>query len=340
MRTGLERHRNCLGQRVRGWSSADRGRLESAISISPAMRRQLLRDARFGCCLHRRTWLRRVDQDETSRKYERVHIHHVFRSCGGRNRLDNLVPGAFWTATRIWCTRSSRHCYLQPSSSTITHGSSMTSASARCPTPLFASPRRYGAGTPRRCSASPIPSSRSRCFGRPEAQRGTERVIPCITRRADLGPSAPRGCARFWSMSAGEPREKRGSRGEVHGSLSRETVQKQTRNRSKSRDPIGRRDSDPGSRGARAFGARAHAHLVVAVGSPKCEAGTLHPAPKAGPSRGSAPRRGRTLTGQPSGAGRRRVNRKVVGAPGFGPGTSCAQGRRATRLRYAPTLAR
>jgi hypothetical protein len=28
----------------------------------------------------------------------------------------------------------------------------------------------------------------------------------------------------------------------------------------------------------------------------------------------------------------------VVGAPGFGPGTSCAQGRRATRLRYAPTI--
>ena len=28
--------------------------------------------------------------------------------------------------------------------------------------------------------------------------------------------------------------------------------------------------------------------------------------------------------------------RKVVGAPGFEPGTSCAQGRRATRLRYAP----
>jgi hypothetical protein len=29
----------------------------------------------------------------------------------------------------------------------------------------------------------------------------------------------------------------------------------------------------------------------------------------------------------------------VVGAPGFEPGTSCAQGRRATRLRYAPTFA-
>ena len=27
----------------------------------------------------------------------------------------------------------------------------------------------------------------------------------------------------------------------------------------------------------------------------------------------------------------------VVGAPGFEPGASCAQGRRATRLRYAPT---
>ncbi len=27
----------------------------------------------------------------------------------------------------------------------------------------------------------------------------------------------------------------------------------------------------------------------------------------------------------------------MVGAPGFEPGTSCAQGRRATRLRYAPT---
>jgi hypothetical protein len=28
----------------------------------------------------------------------------------------------------------------------------------------------------------------------------------------------------------------------------------------------------------------------------------------------------------------------VVGASGFEPETSCAQGRRATRLRYAPTL--
>jgi hypothetical protein len=28
----------------------------------------------------------------------------------------------------------------------------------------------------------------------------------------------------------------------------------------------------------------------------------------------------------------------VVGAPGFEPGASCAQGRRATRLRYAPTV--
>jgi hypothetical protein len=28
----------------------------------------------------------------------------------------------------------------------------------------------------------------------------------------------------------------------------------------------------------------------------------------------------------------------LVGAPGFEPGASCAQGRRATRLRYAPTM--
>src|SRR5215468_11801492 len=28
---------------------------------------------------------------------------------------------------------------------------------------------------------------------------------------------------------------------------------------------------------------------------------------------------------------------ELVGAPGFEPGASCAQGRRATRLRYAPT---
>jgi hypothetical protein len=28
----------------------------------------------------------------------------------------------------------------------------------------------------------------------------------------------------------------------------------------------------------------------------------------------------------------------LVGAPGFEPGTSCAQGRRATRLRYAPII--
>jgi hypothetical protein len=30
----------------------------------------------------------------------------------------------------------------------------------------------------------------------------------------------------------------------------------------------------------------------------------------------------------------------MVGAPGFEPGASCAQGRRATRLRYAPTFLR
>jgi hypothetical protein len=30
--------------------------------------------------------------------------------------------------------------------------------------------------------------------------------------------------------------------------------------------------------------------------------------------------------------------KKLVGAPGFEPGASCAQGRRATRLRYAPTV--
>jgi|SRR5580692_6354171 hypothetical protein len=30
--------------------------------------------------------------------------------------------------------------------------------------------------------------------------------------------------------------------------------------------------------------------------------------------------------------------KSLVGAPGFEPGASCAQGRRATRLRYAPTL--
>ena len=32
--------------------------------------------------------------------------------------------------------------------------------------------------------------------------------------------------------------------------------------------------------------------------------------------------------------------RTLVGAPGFEPGASCAQGRRATRLRYAPTITR
>ncbi len=28
--------------------------------------------------------------------------------------------------------------------------------------------------------------------------------------------------------------------------------------------------------------------------------------------------------------------KQMVGAPGFEPGTSCAQGKRATRLRHAP----
>jgi hypothetical protein len=31
---------------------------------------------------------------------------------------------------------------------------------------------------------------------------------------------------------------------------------------------------------------------------------------------------------------------KMVGAAGFEPATSCAQGRRATRLRYAPMMSR
>jgi hypothetical protein len=34
----------------------------------------------------------------------------------------------------------------------------------------------------------------------------------------------------------------------------------------------------------------------------------------------------------------RKTLRTLVGAPGFEPGASCAQGRRATRLRYAPTV--
>jgi hypothetical protein len=32
-----------------------------------------------------------------------------------------------------------------------------------------------------------------------------------------------------------------------------------------------------------------------------------------------------------------KIQELVVGASGFEPETSCAQGRRATRLRYAPT---
>jgi hypothetical protein len=36
----------------------------------------------------------------------------------------------------------------------------------------------------------------------------------------------------------------------------------------------------------------------------------------------------------------RKMLRTLVGAPGFEPGASCAQGRRATRLRYAPTCTR
>ena len=102
----------------------------------------------------------------------------------------------------------------------------------------------------------------------PEFESG--HVGRVASRCARFWSVCPRGCARFWSMSAGEPGAKRGSRGEGRGSLSRETAQKQTRNRSKSRDFVG----------------------------------------------------------------------EVVGAPGFGPGTSCAQGRRATRLRYAPTVGR
>ena len=34
----------------------------------------------------------------------------------------------------------------------------------------------------------------------------------------------------------------------------------------------------------------------------------------------------------------RKSLKRMVGASGFEPETSCAQGRRATRLRYAPTL--
>jgi hypothetical protein len=32
-----------------------------------------------------------------------------------------------------------------------------------------------------------------------------------------------------------------------------------------------------------------------------------------------------------------KIQELVVGTPGFEPGASCAQGRRATRLRYTPT---
>ena len=35
----------------------------------------------------------------------------------------------------------------------------------------------------------------------------------------------------------------------------------------------------------------------------------------------------------------RKLMQKLVGAPGFEPGTSCAQGKRATRLRHAPRRA-
>jgi hypothetical protein len=39
----------------------------------------------------------------------------------------------------------------------------------------------------------------------------------------------------------------------------------------------------------------------------------------------------------PRQAGLRHIQRKLVGAIGFEPTTPCAQGRCATRLRYAPT---
>jgi hypothetical protein len=38
-----------------------------------------------------------------------------------------------------------------------------------------------------------------------------------------------------------------------------------------------------------------------------------------------------------AGANSLRIKRQMVGASGFEPEASCAQGRRATRLRYAPT---
>jgi hypothetical protein len=67
--------------------------LKAAVAVSPNTKRQLLSEARMGCCIHRRIWLRLMDVDRNSRKYQPLDIHHVkFRSLGGSDSIKNLVP--------------------------------------------------------------------------------------------------------------------------------------------------------------------------------------------------------------------------------------------------------
>lgn len=67
--------------------------LSSCVAITPKLKRQLLSDARRGCCIHRRTWVQLMDADQNSRKHHPLDIHHVqFRSLGGSDLPENLVP--------------------------------------------------------------------------------------------------------------------------------------------------------------------------------------------------------------------------------------------------------
>lgn len=61
--------------------------------ITKATREEILRQARYRCCLHRIAWIDLVAHDAQASKWHPLEVHHVvFRSCGGSDDPANLVP--------------------------------------------------------------------------------------------------------------------------------------------------------------------------------------------------------------------------------------------------------
>src|SRR5262245_20000010 len=59
------------------------------MAVNEGTRNRLLSLARERCCLHRFNWLHRPDGP----RWETLHVHHVvFRSLGGGDQEDNLIP--------------------------------------------------------------------------------------------------------------------------------------------------------------------------------------------------------------------------------------------------------